>query len=127
MATKSKQTISFDIAIEKYYKLKNEYDSAIQKNLSKIRANQSLNSAEKQEKFRALKTKCISCGKSGGTIFKSNNGVLIALCGNVEVPCKLDIQLQRAKWENIGQDVLNSSIIVNTLLNLNNFDLLNNI
>ena len=113
MATKSKQTISFDIAIEKYYKLKNEYDSAIQKNLSKIRANQSLNSAEKQEKFRALKTKCISCGKSGGTIFKSNNGVLIALCGNVEAPCKLDIQLQRAKWENIGQDVLNRSIIVN--------------
>ena len=113
MATKSKQTISFDMAIDKYYKLKHDYDSSIQSNLTKIRTNQALNSAEKQEKFRALKTKCISCGKSGGTIFKSNNGVLIALCGNVDIPCKLDIQLQRAKWENIGQDVLNSSIIVN--------------
>jgi len=126
MATKSKQksTLTFSDAINRYYKLKSEYDTAQKKAVSKIISNEILSPAEKQEKYKSLKKKCIICGKSGGTIFQQNGDLLIAKCGNDESPCRLNIQLQKAKYLNIMKDInvlqnrvnLNKVSIVDTKL-----------
>ena len=64
------------------------------------------------KKFVELKKKCISCGKGDGTIFKQEDNVLIAKCGNINRPCKLNIRLQKAKYEDIAKDINNLSSIV---------------
>ena len=112
MATQSSQ-IQFKTAIDKYYKLKHNYKISIQKAVKKIRDNNLLTVTEKQDKFRELKGKCVICGKSGGTIFKQENDILIAQCGHTDSPCKLNIKLQRAKYEDISTEILNQNIIIN--------------
>lgn len=112
MATQSNQ-IQFKTAINKYYKLKHDYIISIQKAVKKIRDNNLLSVTEKQDKFREFKEKCVICGKSGGTIFKQENDVLIAQCGNIDNPCKLNIRIQRAKYEDISTEILNENNIIN--------------
>jgi hypothetical protein len=107
MASKSKQksTITFGDAINRYYKLKGEYDTILKKGIGKIVSNNILSPAEKHDKYKTLKKKCIICGKTGGTIFRQDGNVLVAKCGNDETPCRLNIQLQKAKYINIMNDV----------------------
>ena len=113
MATTVIPKITFDAAIDRYYKLKNEYNSAIQKEVKKLTNNELLSSKEKHEKFVGLKKKCISCGKGDGTVFKQEGNILIAECGNVNRACKLNIRLQRAKYEGIAKDINTLADIVN--------------
>lgn len=105
MTTKS-STIQFDTALNKYYKLKHDYDLSIKKIVNKITGSTDLTIKEKQEKFSNFKKRCISCGKSGGTIFKQEGDNLIAECGNTDKPCKLNINLQRAKYNSINSEIL---------------------
>ena len=94
--TKVQPTVTFDEALNRYYKLKGEYDKIRRKAVRNIADNQLLSSTEKHEKYIAEKKKCIVCGKSGGTIFRQEGTILTAKCGNEENPCRLNIQLQRA-------------------------------
>jgi hypothetical protein len=97
-------------AMEKYYQLKNEYESKMQQNNKIILKNDELSKKEKRSEFLKMKPKCIHCNRVGGTIFSSkylsSNGCreLKAICGVVADPCNLNITIQ------IG--------IVNTLPNL---------
>jgi hypothetical protein len=111
--TKVPLTISFDEAVNRYYKLKNDYDNNIKKLVNKIINIDALSSIEKHERFLTEKKKCIICGKSGGTIFQQKGNLLIAKCGNDENPCRLNIQLQRAKYMNIMNDINSQQSRVN--------------
>lgn len=103
----------FNAAIDKYYKLKHNYDKSIKKAVKSIRDNTLLNVAEKQEKFREFKSKCIHCGKTGGSVFIQEGDMLIARCGHSDQPCKLNIQLQRAKYQNLSTSLSNQNSYVN--------------
>ena len=94
----------FNQALNDFYKLKRQYEDQIQKEISKLRKNTILTTKEKHDKFKQLKLKCVNCGKSGGTIFKLEDSILSAICGNVENPCNLDIKLQKAKYNNNKHD-----------------------
>ena len=120
MASKIKTTTkkpqsapTFKEALNSYYKLKGEYDKNIEKIVGRIAANTMLSPSEKHEKFLTEKKKCIKCGKSGGTIFYQKDNLLTAKCGNVENPCSLDIQLQRAKYINIMTAINSQQTLVN--------------
>ena len=122
--TLTKGNITFDNAISTYYKLKGQYNKNINKQVKEI-YEKNLSSEEKKVKFAELKRKCVVCGKSGGTIFEEDNTMLIAKCGNQDSPCKLDIRLERAKYDNIlntiniqNNDINNNkNSIINTKLN----------
>jgi hypothetical protein len=103
----------FNAAMDKYYKLKHNYQLSILKAVTKIRNNDLLTTAEKQEKFATLTKKCINCGKNGGTIFKQEGNLLIAECGHIEKPCKLNIKLQYAKYKNLSNEISKMDKIVN--------------
>ena len=89
-------------AIEDYYKLKNEYDTKIDKQRKKIRNDKTLNKQERRRKMLEIVPKCINCGKPGGTNFSVNNTTLRCVCGNTTNPCGLNIEVNRGKFEDIS-------------------------
>ncbi len=97
---KTVTTVQFDDAISTYYKLKGQYNTNINKLVKEI-YDKKLSPEEKKTKFAEVKRKCVVCGKLGGTIFEEDNTMLLAKCGNQDNPCKLDIKLERAKYDNI--------------------------
>lgn len=82
---------NFIAAMKKYYKLKEKYETALQKQKQNIMET-NLSKKEKQARFKRLKIKCINCKKEGGTIFTNTNATLRAVCGS-EDPCDLNIEL----------------------------------
>jgi len=85
----------FIVAMKKYYKLKEKYETNLQKQKNKI-MDTDLSKKEKQARFKRLKPKCINCKKDGGTIFTNTNATLKAVCGS-EDPCDLNIELFKSK------------------------------
>ena len=104
MTTEASLT-KFNQAFSDYYKLKQQYNNQIEKEVTKLRKNTGLTNKEKHERFNQLKKKCVICGKEGGTIFKQDGNILSVKCGHVQKPCKLDIQLQKATYSNINDQI----------------------
>ena len=108
--------IKFNQGLNDYYKLKRLYESRTEKEVTKLIKNDNLTNKEKQIKLRQFKLteKCINCGKLGGTIFKQEANILLAKCGHIERPCKLDIQIQKAKYANIIDQISDIANKINT-------------
>lgn len=85
-------------AINNYYKLKNIYETKYKKAISLIRDNDSLSLKQKKNKIKSLKPKCIKCKRNVGSLFKLENRVLIAKCGDEVSPCSLDIQINKGAF-----------------------------
>lgn len=92
--------ISYEDALEKYYKLKEKYEDKKENVVDKIIKNKESTLKEKRRKFQR-DMKCVKCGKSGGTIFSNENNTLRAYCGNSEQPCTLDIAIKHGVYKNI--------------------------
>ena len=111
--TKETKETKFNNIVFDFYKLKKQYDSSLEKEILKITKLTSLTKTEKHEKFKQLKRKCINCGREGGTIFNTNSILLSAKCGNIEKPCKLNIQIQKSKYINISDRINELDNIIN--------------
>ena len=103
---------SYNEDLEKYYSLKNEYQSEKDKQVTKIRNEGVVSVKEKRTMFSALKFKCINCKRPVGTIFSNNfddkteERHLRAICGDKQKPCNLLIDI------NVGYcELANNSII----------------
>lgn len=88
-------------ALEEYYKLKDEYDSAILKSRRKIIRDRSLDKSAKLKAIASLKTKCSNCGKLGGMVFTSEGAILKARCTASDGPCALDIEINRGDFDTV--------------------------
>jgi hypothetical protein len=86
-------------AMKHYYKLKQQYETSLQKQKLNIMSKSLLSKREKRKRLMKLQYKCINCKKSGGTIFTNVNNRLKAVCGSSE-PCNLNIELVKAKYFN---------------------------
>lgn len=89
--------------LNEYYKLKNKFETKKQSQINTILKNDKLTMKQKQEKFRKLKTNCINCSRKVGTVFKSDSGILTAICGDNKSPCNLDIKINRGKFINLEE------------------------
>ena len=104
MATKQIQNnYNFKEAMNEYFKLKNKYESTIQKELKKIIRDKNLTKREKKTTFQSFKPKCINCSRPVGTLFSSKNDkeknyrVLTAFCGDIVNPCDLRIVINAGR------------------------------
>ena len=79
-------------ALHKYFRLKQSYES---KRLDIMRNAYNSAKTKRAGKQKAAKAKipCINCKQSGGTVFTVKDNKYIALCGNMETPCNLNIQI----------------------------------
>jgi len=101
-------------ALEKYYKLKNTYDTKYNKHKKIIGENDALSLKKKQKLIKAYKPACIKCKRNVGTMFSNNRRILSAKCGDTITPCALNIQLNKGNiineiktleyWENEMKD-----------------------
>ena len=92
-------------AIDNYYKLKQAYKERIQRQKRKILNNDALSKKEKRQKWLREKKTCVSCKQAGGTTFANEGNILSAVCGG-DVPCKLNIRIDRGYYTNIRTDCL---------------------
>ena len=99
-SSKSKNELYLE-ALNNYYQLQDNYNKKYNAKKSKILLDDQLTLREKKKEVEKLKRNCINCNQIGGTIFKYENGNLIALCGNTTTPCKLNISIEKNKVVNI--------------------------
>jgi len=90
-------------AMKHYYKLKQQYETSLQKQKLNIMSKTLLSKREKRKRIIQLQHKCINCKKIGGTIFTTTNDRLKAVCGSSD-PCQLNIDLLKAKYINSQEE-----------------------
>lgn len=79
-------------AINEYFKLKQKYE----KNLMEAKRHIYKNAQSRKDakhRILMLKPKCIKCNRPVGTIFSKRDNRYEAICGDINNPCSLDIQL----------------------------------
>jgi hypothetical protein len=111
------QDEEFNEAVKKYYRLKNEYEESFQNQKKKILSMNALSLKEKRSEYRKLKKKCVNCKRPVGTIFNTKvegdsdyvakDRHLIALCGDRNDPCPLNIDINLAATTSL-QDFLSN-------------------
>lgn len=84
-------------AIEEYFKLKKKYEDKQQRTKRKITQDESLDKKTKRVALASLKTACVNCGKSGGTLFMEQNNTLRALC-QAQPKCNLNLNIYRGSY-----------------------------
>lgn len=92
--------------IENYYKLKREYIQKQNTSIAKITSNKGLTLADKRERVKELKNKCVKCKGSGGTIFEETSTRLHAVC-NAEPKCDLNIDINKGEPVILLPELLN--------------------
>lgn len=85
-------------AIEEYYKLKKKYDEKEQRKKRKIVQDESLDKKTKRIALSSLKSRCVNCGKLGGTLFTETNNTLRALC-QAQPKCDLNMNIYRGSYK----------------------------
>jgi hypothetical protein len=106
--------------IEKYYVLKNKYETKILNTKMTIYKNTTLSLLEKRSELKKIRSICVNCKRPVGTIFKTipneemDTRSLIARCGDTKEPCDLNINIQLSHYNNLHK------LLYETKTNINN-------
>ena len=86
------QTIQYGDALQKYFQLKQKYETDLHK--ARKTAFESVKSKkEGKQRAIAVKPKCVKCKRPVGSIFARVNDKYLAVCGDEKEPCSLDIEI----------------------------------
>jgi hypothetical protein len=93
-------------AVDKYYEMKDQYETSINNEKKKIISIPNLSWKEKRIKYGELRPKCINCGRPVGSIFtckenEDNERILSAVCGDKENPCPFNIKINMAETSDL--------------------------
>ena len=105
------QDEEFDNAVNKFYELKNEYDTSIKDAKARITKKTQLSDKEKRDEFRKLRIRCVNCKRNVKTIFQirldneKENRVAKAMCGDRINPCPLNIEINLGRTTTIANEV----------------------
>lgn len=114
MSDKSNSTINekYLEELREFYILKKKYEKY--KESIKKKIIESDNSIQvKKQHLAKTKFKCINCKKEGGTIFQIDESSLKAFCGNKASPCNIDLKINRKKFTNLKEDLINKEHEIN--------------
>lgn len=110
-STQVSNNITYEYALNEYYKLKSLYDTEIKDYIRTeiIKSKKEMTRREKKNKYLEFKPKCVNCKRPVGTVFTSKYGkhdpnqqyfrLLSATCGDITNPCNLNIKI------NVGGNV----------------------
>lgn len=87
-------------AVNEFYRLKQEYENDIDIKRKQIKRDKTLSSQQKRQRIAQIVSKCVNCGKQGGSIFSNDNRVLRARCNSAE-PCPLNIEIRLPRVESL--------------------------
>lgn len=95
-----RETKNYKEALNDYFKIRRKYQDKIYDMKKKIYEKEP-NKKIALRKTLAIKPPCIHCGRPVGTIFSSKEKKYVAVCGDRENPCILNIELFRGNHMNI--------------------------
>jgi len=101
--------------LNKYYSLKNEYDTKYNDYKKNLLKNKTLDMKEKKKELLKHKRKCIKCGKKDGTIFINTNEILEVKCGDISSPCDLKIKIEKNLYDYIPEGIKDTSSTINDI------------
>tara|TARA_B100001059_G_C17839291_1_gene590793 strand:- start:11512 stop:12300 length:789 start_codon:yes stop_codon:yes gene_type:complete len=98
MAVRKKAQDSYFKDLEKYYKLKSDYELKYQKEKKKILGNTNYKTVQdKREKLQKLKLPCSQCKRKVGMNFETTPTHFTCGCGDETQPCEFRINLKKYK------------------------------
>ena len=95
---------NFEEALDEYYRLKTEYEKKAYQ-LKKKAFKNAPTTKLGMKAVQKIVPPCINCNRKVGSIFKFNEDKYTAVCGDLEEPCNLNIQLYRSTYYNF-EDLL---------------------
>jgi hypothetical protein len=110
--------MTYNEALDKYYKLKTNYETEYDKDKKTLINNNRLSWKEKRNHFHKFKPKCVNCKRPVGTIFsskydrKNETRILLAICGDKVHPCNLKINLNAGNFESLQNIIKNEEIYI---------------
>ena len=94
----------FNKVLKRYYIIKNQYVKNIIKKKEKImKAN--ISKKDKISRIKQIKNKCINCKRDVDMIFLERNRKMMVKCGNIENPCKLNIDLDKGLIVSVDKEI----------------------
>ena len=108
------ENVKINEAINGYYKMKEKYNTALEKRRKRLMDDpllkwSELSAQQKARRLATIKPSCILCKQEGGTIFSETGGLLKAICGNISQPCSLHIEVERGKYASL-ETLMNESL-----------------
>ena len=94
---KKRPRLDYLTSLYEYFKLKNAYESRVSK-MKQTAFHRALNNKQGAKKARAVKPPCIECKRPVGTVFSRKDGKYLAVCGDSDHPCALNIQIYRGHY-----------------------------
>lgn len=95
------QEISYQDSLHKYFKLKFDYETKLYQQKKELYKKSGNNIKIARKKISMLKPKCIKCKRPVGTIFTKKDNKYMAMCGNAQDPCKLNIELFAGNFDSL--------------------------
>lgn len=94
----NKKRKDFYKSLKEYFKLKNKYETKEKEMKKKIYKNAETKKIAKKN-VNEFKMQCIKCKRNVGTLFQKKNNQYIAICGDDDNPCSLNIKLYAGNHE----------------------------
>lgn len=85
-----------------FFRLKNQYETKLHE-LKKKAFDRGNTRRESIRNVKMVKAPCVSCKRKVGTIFKIHDRRYVAVCGDKEKPCNLDIQIYNSNSIHLGE------------------------
>ena len=94
-------------AFNKYFTLKQKYESVYNKKRKDIRRSNELTMKQKLFKIKNIQVACVQCGNSGGSKFFRKGRILYAKC-NCKNPCTFSMELELSQNYHLPTAIENS-------------------
>jgi hypothetical protein len=96
-AKKLKKKLDYLESINKYFKLKTDYETKFRK-LKRQAYDKGVSKKDSQRRTQSIRGSCIHCKRNVNTIFKIVDNRYIAVCGDMTKPCDLNIKLFKGEF-----------------------------
>ena len=87
---------SYVDALNDYFRIKNKYETD-ERSMKRKVYNRAPTSRMARQAINAVRMPCVKCKRKVGTVFKQLDNKYIALCGDTQNPCQLNIQIYKGE------------------------------
>lgn len=101
---KTEKMMNFKKGLYNYFTLKTKYEKKV-KDLKKLAFRNAESKKQARDAIRNIKPQCIKCKRKVGTIFQKTPNSYIAICGDTENPCELQIKIFTGNFEHYEKEL----------------------
>ena len=104
--TRIKKRMNYLESFNEYLKLKRDYEMKLKK-AKKTAYQKGVSKRDRRQKIDKVKVPCVNCKRNVGTLFSIKDNKYIAICGDKNQPCKLNIKLFKGEYHPL-EDIIST-------------------